>query len=189
MLNILHQAQDIEQDQLNPVAYFSGSFTWTQQLWNVTQKECYTVYRSINKFSFYLTGVECILHCNHKPLAPFLMTGMKSKTMDRWAPELQQYNIKFQHVADKNTIADAISCLKTANLYEELKDQEVSKTPETIEDIMENLILEIHPHSSPSINIPVNLDSLVAQQKSDRFCKKQSEMLTSPTNIWFLARW
>ena len=125
------------------------------------------MYRSINKFSFNPTGAECTLYCDHKPLAPFLMTGMKIKTMDRWALKLQQYNIKFQHVAGKdNIVADAISCLKTANLYEEPKDQEVSKTPETVDDVMENVILEIHPHNSSSINIPGNLDSLVAQQKS-----------------------
>ena len=79
------------------------------------QKECYTVYRSINKFPFYLTGAKCTLYCDDKPLAPFLMTGMKSKTMDRWAHELQQYNIKFQHVASRDNTADTISHLKTAN--------------------------------------------------------------------------
>ena len=43
--------------------------------------------------------------------------------MDRWALKLQQYNIKFQHVAGKdNVVADAISHLKTANLYNEPKD-------------------------------------------------------------------
>ena len=98
--------------------------------------------------------------------------------MDRWALELQQYNIMFWHVAGKeNIVADTISCLKTANLYEEPKDQEVSKTQEPIDDIMENLIQEIHPHSSSSINIPFNLDSLVAQQKSDRFCKNKVKHL------------
>ena len=80
---ILHQAQDEEPDQLIPITSFSGSFNQTQQLWNVTQKECYTVYRSINKFSFYLTGAECTLYCDHKLLAPFLTIGMKSKTMER----------------------------------------------------------------------------------------------------------
>ena len=125
--------------------------------------------RSINKFSFYRTGAKCSLYCDHKPLAPFLMMEMKSKTMDRWALELQQYNIKFQHVAGKdNVVADAISNWKTANLYEELKVQEVSKTPESTDDIMENLILEIHSHSTVSINIPVNSDSLTAKQKSDK---------------------
>ena len=99
------------------------------------------------------------------------MTGQKN---GQWALELQKYNIKCQHVAVKdNVVADAISHLKTANLYEEPKDQEVSKSPETIDDIMENLILEIHPHSSSSFNIPVNLDSLIAQQKSENFCKNK----------------
>ena len=65
---ILHQAQDEEPDQL--IVYFSGRFNQTQQLWNVTQKECYTVYRLINTFSFYLTGAESTLYCDHKPLAP-----------------------------------------------------------------------------------------------------------------------
>ena len=127
---ILNQAQDKELDQLILIGYFSGIFYHTQQLWNVTQKECYVVYNSIDKFSFYITGAECILYCDHKPLAPFLMTGMKSQTMDRWALELQQYNVKFKQVAGKeNVVADAISCLKAANLYEEPEDHEVPKTP------------------------------------------------------------
>ena len=82
------------------------------------------MYRSINKFSFYLRGAKkCILYCDHKPLAPFLMKGMNSKMMDRWALKLQWSNIKLQHVAGKeNIVADAISHLKTAYLYEEPKD-------------------------------------------------------------------
>ena len=47
--------------------------------------------------------------------------------MDRWALELQQINIKFQHIAGKENVVDAISYLKTANLYEEPKDREVFK--------------------------------------------------------------
>ena len=45
---ILHQVQDEEPVQLIPIAYFSGSLNQTQQLLNVTLKECYAVYRSIN---------------------------------------------------------------------------------------------------------------------------------------------
>ena len=59
-------------------------------------------------------------------------------------------------------------------MYEELEDCEVSKTPESSDDVMENLILEVHPHqSSTSINIPFNLDSLVAQEKTDRVYKNK----------------
>ena len=51
------------------------------------------------------------------------------------------------------------------------------KSPETIDDIMENLTLEIWPHSSSFINIAVNLNSLIAQQKSDKFYKKKVKLL------------
>ena len=34
------------------IAYFLGSFGRIQQLWNTTQKECYAVYGSIQKFAF-----------------------------------------------------------------------------------------------------------------------------------------
>ena len=103
------------------------------------------------------------------------MTGMKSPTMDRWTLELRQYNVKFEHIADKkNVVTDVISCLKAANMYEEPEDCKVSKIPESVDAIMENLMLEIHHHqSSTSINIAFNLDSLVAQQKTDRFCKNK----------------
>ena len=59
------------EDNLIPKAYILGSFGMTQQLWNTTQKECYTVYRSIQKFTFYLAGTKRTLYCDHKPLSPF----------------------------------------------------------------------------------------------------------------------
>ena len=83
---------------LIPIAYFSGTFGRTQELWNTTQKECYTVYQSIQKFAFCLTGANCTLFYDHKPVAPVLPTGMSNPVLDRWAVELQQFNIKFQHI-------------------------------------------------------------------------------------------
>ena len=38
---ILNQAHGKDPTQLIPIAYFSGYFNRTQQLWNITQKECY----------------------------------------------------------------------------------------------------------------------------------------------------
>ena len=45
---ILHQEKTSDMPgvevSLIPIAYFSGSFGRTQQLWNTTQKGCYAVY-------------------------------------------------------------------------------------------------------------------------------------------------
>ena len=52
--SILHQEEVPKEvnvvSNLVPIAYFSGSFSKMQQLWNTTQKECYAVYRSIQSF-------------------------------------------------------------------------------------------------------------------------------------------
>ena len=126
---------------LIPIAYFSGSFDRTQQLWNTTQKECQTVYRSIQKFAFYLTGTKCTLFCDHKPLALFFTTGMSSPMLDRWPLELQHFDIKFQHIQGKKTVvADANSRLRTLGLYQDNDNEDV---PPTVEDIVENIIEEI----------------------------------------------
>ena len=58
---ILHQEKEGNADILLPIAYFSGSFGRTEQLWNTIQKECYAVYKSIQKFSFFSDGAECTL--------------------------------------------------------------------------------------------------------------------------------
>ena len=83
-------------------------------------KEAYAAYWSILKFQFYLGGALYYLHCDHKPLAPFFLGNMKNPTLNRWALELNEYNILFKHIAcKKNVVADAISRLKQKNLYME----------------------------------------------------------------------
>ena len=91
----------MEEPELIPITYFSGIFNKTQQLWITTQKECYAVYKSVQKFFFYLTGTDCTLNCDHKPLTPFFTTGMSSHVLDQWPLELQQFNVKFEHIQSK----------------------------------------------------------------------------------------
>ena len=72
------------------------------------------------KIAFYLMGANCTLYCDHKPLALFFTTGMSSSVLDRWALELQQFNIRFQHIqGKKNVVADAVSQLRTPGLYQD----------------------------------------------------------------------
>ena len=67
---------------------------------------------------------------------------MSSPVLDRWALELQQFNIKFQHIqGKKSVVADAISPLRTIGLYQENGNEDI---PITTEDVIENIIEEIH---------------------------------------------
>ena len=43
-------------DELAPVAYFSGNFDKKQVKWNIMEKEAYTIYKSAERFPFYITS-------------------------------------------------------------------------------------------------------------------------------------
>ena len=151
---------------------FSGSFSRTQQLWNTTKIGCYAIYQSIQKFALYLAGTKCTLYCDHKPLAPFFTMAMSSSVLDRWALELQQFNIKFQHIQGrKNVVADAISWLRTLGMYQ---DNSNEKEPPTVDDVVENIIEEVHSTNvvpgTPAYNMgKLNLDVLRKEQQHDHF--------------------
>ena len=83
-----------------------------------------------------------MLYCDHTPLAPFLSTGMSSPVLDRWALELQQFDIKFQHIqGKKNVVACVTSRLRTLGLYQDNDNEDV---PNTLEDVTKNIIEEVH---------------------------------------------
>ena len=186
---ILHEEKegqaDTDEPELIPIAYFSGMFNKTQQLWNTIQKECYAVYRSVQKFAFYLTGTDFTLHCNHKPLTPFFTIGMSSHILDWWALEPQQFNIKFEHIqGKKNLVADVISRLKTSRLHQDYNDEGVKLS---LEYAIENTIEEIYD-VEPTPNVPtytkidkLNLNLLRREQLCNKLCKmKVKESNTKP---------
>ena len=148
---------------LVPVVYFSSAFSKTQQLWNTTQKECYAIYWSILKFSFYFASTKCTLYCKHKPLAPFFTTGMSSPVLDQWALGLQQFDIQFEHIlGKKNVVADTISWLRTLGLYQDNGNYDIAMTDK---DMVENIVEEAHaiklvPNSAGYNIKKLNLDVL-----------------------------
>ena len=177
---ILHQARKEDPEQLIPIAYFSGCFNPAQQNYNVTMKEAYVAYRSIQKFQFYLGGALCYLHCDHKPLVPFFLGNMKNPTLNRWALELNKYNIVFKHIAGKkNVVADAISRLEQKSLYAE--PREISPRTSSLEDSIENIIKEVH-HLKSTQNLThkvLDIPLLRSHQKGDEFCKNMVSKLNT----------
>ena len=133
-----------------------------------------------------------MLYCDHEPLAPFFTTGMSSPILDRWALELQQFNIKFQHIQGKKSMVDdAISQMKMLGLYQDNDNEDV---PISTEDIVKNII-EDTPiaeviQKTPAYNIEkLNLDILRKEQHRDWFCKnKVKEMKTKPDPNFLLQK-
>ena len=112
-------------EELAPVAYFSGNFDKTQVKWNITEKEAYAIYKSVKKFTFYITGAKTIVFSDHKPLKNFFEGGMNITKLDRWSLELQEFDISLEFIQGKlNTVADVISCLRKEGLYHEHSNKE-----------------------------------------------------------------
>ena len=116
-------------DELAPLAYFSGNFNKTQVKWNITEKEAYTIYKSVKRFAFYITGTKTTVFSDHKPLKNFFEGGMNVAKLDRWSLELQEFYISLEFIQGKlNKIADVISRLKNEGLYvEHVDEQQVNK--------------------------------------------------------------
>ena len=177
---ILHQEEIPKEVNTVPnlvsIAYFSYLFSEIPQLWNITKKECYSVYRSIQKFLFCLAGTKCTLYCDHKPLAPFFTMGISSLVLDDWALELQWFDIQFEHIlGKKNVVADVISRLRTLALYQNNDNTDLAKTDDNVAD---NIVEEAHaiewiPNLANYKMGKLNLDVLREEQWQDTFCIKR----------------
>ena len=173
---VLCQLQDNNND-IRPIAYFSGTFTSQKKSWCATEKEVYTVLNSVQRFDYYMRGMQCTLRCDHKPLETFLSRGMKIAKLDRWAMLLQEYNIMFIHIKGKdNILADAISRLCTVDIYENLAEVRlqhppVSKSQPESSRVKDNMQFLDTWAAQQLLNITTN--TLRRLQKEDRFCKKK----------------
>ena len=148
--SILCQPVDNDQD-ISPVAYFSGIFTAQNKSWCATKKEAYAVLQSMQHFDYYLQGAKCTLYCDHKHLEPFLTRGMKLTKLDRWVMLLQEYDITFVHKKGKdNILADAISRLHTIEIYEKTIETQYSHVVKTTTTQLDETVEKIqHVDSAP----------------------------------------
>ena len=174
--SVLCQTHNNEND-IMPVAYFSGTLTLQNKSWCATEKEAYVVFKSVQRFDYYLRGAHCMLRCDYKPLEPFLSRGMKIAKLDRWAMLLQEYDIKFVHIKGKdNILADAISRLHTIDIYKdhvEVKLQHLSKPKSQSESSKVADEVQLLDAGSTRHLLNVTIKMLQRLQKQDKFCKKK----------------
>ena len=165
-------------EELVPIAYSSGNFDKTQVKWNITEKEAYAIYKSVKKFTFYITRAKTMVFSDHKPLKNFFEGGMNITKLDRWSLELQEFDISLEFFQGKlNTVADIISHLKNGGLYEEHsnEDQKINTAINLVERIEEVLDIASKPLNFEkvfSLDTVFSHKELLLCQKRDRFCRK-----------------
>ena len=122
------QTQDLKLNStlVQPVAYISGNFTESQYRWPAITKECFSVFMSIKKCSFYLPNSDLLVHSDHKPLLKIFTGNTNNEKCNTW--ELEVTTIpqfaKVQHIIGiANILADSVSRLKAVGLYHNLSFQ------------------------------------------------------------------
>ena len=95
-------------DELHPVAYFSEKFNETQQRWPPIEQECYSIFRSVNHWAHYLSGINFILQNDHRNLV-WMRKSVNAK-VQRWFASLIDFRMSIAHIPGKiNLMADMLS--------------------------------------------------------------------------------
>ena len=166
-------------EELVPVAYFSGNFDKTQVKWNITEKEAYAIYKSVKKFTFYITGAKTMVFSDHKPLKNFFKGGMNITKLDRWSLDLQGFDISLEFIQGKlNTVVNVISHLKNGGLMRNtlMRIRRLIYTTinldERIEEVLDIASKPLNFEKVFSMDTVISHKELLLCQKRDRFCRK-----------------
>ena len=116
----------------HPVLYVSGLFQGSQINMTALTKEACSIYMSIKKSTFYLTGHEITLRNDHLPIKKFLRKMTLNDTVNKWPTEIESFNINFVYISGKEkALADMLSRLFDIDLdlkqQPKLKDRKLGK--------------------------------------------------------------
>ena len=91
-----------------PVLFLSRSFHKAELRWKTQDKECFAIYKALEKFQYLLYNKRFILETDSKNLT-FLNNATSSRVY-RWKLAIQRYDFKIKHIAgETNVVADAFS--------------------------------------------------------------------------------
>jgi hypothetical protein len=91
-----------------PVLFLSKSFKKSELNWKTQDKECYAIYKALEKFQYLLYNRMFVLETDSKNLT-FLNNAPLSRVY-RWKLAIQRYNFRIKHIpGEQNVVADAFS--------------------------------------------------------------------------------
>lgn len=105
-------------DGNNPqiISFASKSLSDVEKRYSQTEKESLALVWSVEKYYYYLAGLEFELVTDHKPLeAIFKPTSKPPARIERWLLRLQAFKFKVVYKAGKENIADSLSRLCRVN--------------------------------------------------------------------------
>ena len=177
LTSVQSQTQDLhtKSNEVHPVAYISDSFTDSQCHWPARTKECFGIFMSIKKCSFYLQNSDLLVCSDHKPLLKILQVILIMKKYNTWGLKAATFPrcVKVQHFRGMaNILPDSVSRLRAVSLYHDLKfkeDLQDLRTP-----------FEPLPPIEQSTHIPVEFDEIFIKPNIENHMQNHDEQNTLP---------
>ena len=106
--SVLLQCDD--SGDLKPIAFASHKFTSAELNWDIVSKEAFAVIYSLRHFQNIIFRCKILLFSDHNPLQFAVANVPRSAKLQRWALELQSYDIEVRYIkTDDNVVADWLS--------------------------------------------------------------------------------
>ena len=91
-----------------PILFLSRSLHDAELGWRTQDKECFAIYKALEKFQYLLYNRHFILETDNKNLT-FLNNSVNSRVY-RWKLAIQRYAFNIRHIkGETNVVADAFS--------------------------------------------------------------------------------
>ena len=116
----MHQTNNspISQDG-KPIAFFSRRLSKSQRNYTTTEKELFSIVKSLKEFRNILFGYEINVYSDHKNLV-YEATLSESQQVMRRRLILEEFGPNILHIAGvENIVADALSRLRSSNAEED----------------------------------------------------------------------
>jgi hypothetical protein len=118
---------------LQPLEYYSRSYTNAQKNYSTTEKELLAVVMAVEHFHTYLYGKKFIIYTDHLPNTLLVTKSNPHHRVERWMMRLQLYEFEMKYKpGNQNILADFLS-----------RPQENEPEMETEEDYLDQLVANI----------------------------------------------
>ncbi len=88
----------------------SKTLTKGQRKWSTTERECYAIFMTFQKYEYLLRDIPFELYMDHENLI-YINTPPSNKVL-RWQLAIQEYDFTRNHIAgEQNIVADGLSRL------------------------------------------------------------------------------
>ncbi len=113
-----HHAVASQKPKLHPIAYYSATFTPTEQNYDIYEQELLAIMKTLTYWRHYLgwTKTPFTILTDHANLQYWKVPQKLNRHMARWHANLQEYNFIIKHIPGKiNTLADELSQLPNSD--------------------------------------------------------------------------